>query len=147
MDESGVLPLPALPVGWGDPGRSYWVFGWALSPEEYKVVLEKRWGYKEPAPSNTVLWNLELETRYRHIFATYGKPDEQARADGLVLTDLPDECVHVMAITSTASPKRYLRRPKQKQYDLMRDVLGKEPRWFECAASKEEYKDNMELFS
>ncbi|KAH6887823.1 hypothetical protein BKA70DRAFT_1443483 [Coprinopsis sp. MPI-PUGE-AT-0042] len=151
LNESGLLPLPRLPSDWSDPGRSHWVFGWALHASRYAEALWRGWGIKGgPSVWTTasVHTKLKRDTGYEHFVVICGKPDAQAEADDIVM-HVPDDytvpnsprtaTVHILGIVSTGSARLYTRRPNQEQYDMMVDLLG-EPRWIECVEPKKGFK-------
>ncbi|KAH6887852.1 hypothetical protein BKA70DRAFT_1332615 [Coprinopsis sp. MPI-PUGE-AT-0042] len=149
VDESGLVPIPPLPLDWDKPESNYWILGWAVKPSVAADALARGWDITEVGGDTALLYML-LRDNIDHepLSVISAKPDAQAEADGVVV-DIPNDladpdgpstpAVQVLFIVSTVSAKRYTQRPTQEDYTIMVDLLG-EPRWFQCHKPKKGFK-------
>ncbi len=87
--------------------------------------------------------HLERRSGYNFINLVGGKVDEEAEAQGRVIRTEEDVTLDVLAISCTRSNRLFWRRPTPRQLDILIEILGEEPRWFEDSETKENFEMSL----
>lgn len=126
--------------------KHYYFYGWAVTDEILKTYLIK---YNIPVPKDPLhadvraIRHLERRSGYNFINLVGGKVDEEAEAQGRVIRTEEDVTLDVLAISCTRSNRLFWRRPTPRQLDILIELLGEEPRWFEDSETKENFEMSL----
>ena len=134
-----------LPLGYRK-SKHYYFYGWAVTDEILKAYLIKQ---NIPVPRDSLhadvcaIQDLEQRSGYGFINLVGGKVNEEAKAQGRVVRTEEDAALDVLAISCTRSHRLFWRRPTPRQLNILIELLGEEPRWFEDSETKENFEMSL----